>query len=143
MNRKNASRKWLGLAAVVMMALGAAIGRPTPAMADDLRCLAGWDFDGNGFLGTLNLTVDGLGNVTGTVFGDPIQGFYNNIANEIMFIRQINGVADPSFAQVYTGYYWQEGALDNLAGSFEGFQASGASAGRHRFGWKASCLIIP
>jgi hypothetical protein len=115
---------------------------PTLAKADDLRCGPGWSFDGNGFLGTLNVTVDGAGNVTGTVYGDPIHGFYNNVSNEMMFIRSSGGSTDPAFQQVFTGYYWQEGLLDVLAGSFEAFVASGATAGRHRFGFNASCPII-
>ena len=127
------------IAAVIVLL---SIVRPFPAMADDLRCSAGWDFDGNGFLGTLNVTVAADGSLTGTVYGDPIQGFYNNVANEIMFIRSPNGSGDPADQQVYTGYYWPEGGFDNITGFFEAFANAGASAGRHRYGFKASCQII-
>ena len=113
-----------------------------PARADDLRCSAGWDFDGNGFTGTLNVTVAADGSLTGTVYGDPIQGFYNNVSDEIMFIRSPNGSGNPADQQVYTGYYWAEGGFDKLAGFFEAFANSGASAGRHRYGFEASCQII-
>src|SRR5713101_9941524 len=124
--------------ALVLFTLVAATA--IPAMADNLRCGAGWDFDSNGFTGTLNVAVDGSGNLTGTVYGNPIQGYYNNVSNEMMFVRSIG--SSPAQQQIFTGYYWREGALDVLAGSFEGFSGSGASAGRHRFGFKASCMII-
>ncbi len=47
-----------------------------------------------------------------------------------MFIRSINSSGDPSNQQVFTGYYWQEGGVDMIAGSYEGFGGSGASSGR-------------
>jgi len=143
-NWKNVSHKSLGLV-TVLIALVAATALPIPAMADDLRCTAlyDWDFDGNGFGGTLHISVDGGGNLAGTVYGDPIRGFYNNVSNEMMFIRSAGGSTDPASQQVFTGYYWQEGLLDVLAGSYEAFSGTGASAGRHRFGFKASCMVIP
>ena len=99
---------------MIVVVLVAATALPIPAMADDLRCTAlyNWDFDGNGFGGTLNISVGGGGNLTGTVYGDPIQGFYNNVSNEMMFIRSAGGSTDPGSQQVFTGYYWQEGLLD-------------------------------
>ncbi len=45
-----------------------------------------------------------------------------------MFIRSINSSGDPSNQQVFTGYYWQEGGVDVIAGSYEGFGGSGASS---------------
>jgi hypothetical protein len=126
------------LLGVAMLTIVAA----TPARADDLRCLNGWTVDGNGYFGTLNLSIV-QGQVTGTIYGDPIQGFYNNVSNELMFIRSNAGSTDPSFQQVWTGYYWQEPSTDVIAGSYEGFLASGASAGRHRWAFYANCYIIP
>src|SRR4051794_23190877 len=90
-----------------------------------------WNFNGNGFTGALNLTVDAQGNVTGDVFGNSIKGFYDKDAGRIMFIRIIN-TNDPSTYQIYTGYIRSALNQDDLNyvfdGYFEAFSGTGAVA---------------
>jgi hypothetical protein len=117
------------------------------AVAEDLRCSV-FDVSVPGFVGpgALMLAIDHVtGNVTGTFFGDAIQGFYNKVSDEIIFVRSALGSADPARTQVYTGYYWRDAGpnpIDNLAGVFEAFAGSTASTDRHRYGWEASCRIV-
>lgn len=100
-----------------------------------------WKFNGNGSTGTLKISpVDGNGNVQGSVFGDPIIGFWDEDAQKITFIR-ITDSKDPSTLQFHTGYMFsnEEGAgkLYSLTGSFEGFSGTGAKAQRTTYGWYA------
>jgi hypothetical protein len=51
-----------------------------------------WKFNGNGSTGTLKISsIDGNGNVQGSVFGDPIIGFWDEDAQKITFIRDLIG----------------------------------------------------
>ena len=108
-----------------------------------------WEVIANGFRGTLNISVDPQGNVTGTIFGDSIEGFFDQVSNKIIFVRTFGD--DPLDIQVYTGYLWTTGATfctggdirNQMAGSFEAFASSGATPGRNVFGWTAIlCLIL-
>jgi hypothetical protein len=96
--------------------------------------------DANGFIGTLNIAaVDALGNVTGTVFGDGIQGFWDGHQRKLTFIR-FEDLNDASHLQIYTGYL-TPGYSPGFAGSFEAF--IGATAQRNVFGWYANPSIVP
>lgn len=107
-----------------------------------------WEVIGNGFAGTLVINVDPQGNVTGTIYGDPIEGFFDEPSHKIIFVRRIGG--DPSIIQVWTGYLWSEGATfcafgdirRQIAGSFEAFASTGATPARNVFGWTAIQCII-
>jgi hypothetical protein len=145
--RVDPQRGWSVTRIAVSMAVMALIESaitPRAAVADDLRCSI-FNVSVPGFVGqnALQLTIAATGNLTGTYFGDPIQGFYDNVSNEMIFIRQVKGSADPGQTQVYTGYYWPDASsnVDNLAGFFEAFAGSGASVPRHRYGWEAFCGI--
>lgn len=94
-----------------------------------------WQINGNGWPGTLALSVDGNGNVTGTVYGNPIQGFWDDAAQKLMFLRSPN--SDPSTGQIYTGYLFKRDSTYTLAGSFQGFAGSGGVATRAVWGWFA------
>lgn len=99
--------------------------------------LGQWNVNGNGFTGVLNLLgVDGSGNINGTVFGDPVAGFWDEVSQTITFLR-ISNPADPSTMQVYTGHMFSNGAQRTLAGAFEAFQGTGAVARRVKYGWFA------
>ena len=100
-----------------------------------------WRFNGNGFEGTLKIsTIDVNGNVRGSVLGNPIEGFWNEDAQKITFIRIIDS-KNPSTLQPHTGYIFSNGEgpskLYTLTGSFEGFAGTGAKAQRTTYGWFA------
>jgi hypothetical protein len=100
-----------------------------------------WQFNGNGFTGMLKIsTVDGSGNVQGSVLGNSITGFWDEDAQKITFIRIIDS-KDPSTLQFHTGYMFSNGEgagkLYTLTGSFEGFSGTGAKAQRTTYGWYA------
>jgi|GEM_PF-3059399 FlaG/FlaF family flagellin (archaellin) len=100
-----------------------------------------WEINGNGYKGTLKiLAIDRNGNVQGSVFDNPITGFWDEDAQKIAFIRIIDS-KDPSTLQFHTGYMFstKEGAgkLYTLTGSFEGFSGTGAKAQRTTYGWYA------
>jgi hypothetical protein len=104
-----------------------------------------WQLNANASTGTLVITsVNAAGGVSGTAFGNTIEGFWDSDANELMFLR-ISSSTNPSRNQVYTGYMFQnpvnpdagENFTITLTGYFEAFAGSGGTAPRHRFGWFA------
>ncbi len=100
-----------------------------------------WQFNGNGYEGTLKISaIDVNGNVQGSVMGNPINGFWDEDAQKITFIRIIDS-KDPSTLQFHTGYMFSNGEgsgkVYTLAGSFEGFSGTGAKAQRTTYGWYA------
>jgi hypothetical protein len=71
------------------------------AGATDLNCY-NWDVNVPGYSirGALVISnLDAAGNLTGTLLGDPIQGFYNNKSDEMMFVRQATGSPSPALTQ--------------------------------------------
>lgn len=110
--------------------------------------LGTWTIVGNGSFSTLVITaVDGAGNLSGTVYGVPLVGFYDSDARKITFIRnttgQVNGM------QVYTGYAFEipggvPGTTQHvLAGSFEAFQGTDGTAQRSVFAWVGLITTTP
>jgi hypothetical protein len=97
-----------------------------------------WTIDANGSVGTLALNApDAAGNITGTVFGQSIFGYYNSTSQKITFVR--NTVpGNLSTEQVYTGYLFHTGNVTDLAGTFLAFNGTGANAGESEFGWYAA-----
>ena len=100
-----------------------------------------WEIDANGYVGELEIKSITNGRLTGTVLGNPIDGFWSNSMKRIVFMRVIDP-NDASTLQVFTGYYWRELqpppiGTSFLAGFFEAFQGSGGTAKRSVFGWTA------
>jgi hypothetical protein len=111
-----------------------------------------WQINANGWRGELVISsVDSAGNLSGTVFGNPIVGFWNDVSQEITFARSLNS-ADPFALQVYKGFHFDANqplfsssggaptppfAFRMLTGSFEAFSAGGGSASRPTYGWMA------
>jgi hypothetical protein len=102
-----------------------------------------WYIDENGDEGTLRIAaIDAQGNVTGTVFGEQIEGFWDENLQRIMFVRMPDP-ADKSTFKIYTGYLFTishplpPSAEAVLAGHFEAFQGGGGAAQRSLFGWVA------
>lgn len=84
---------------------------------------------------------DGAGGLSGTVFGQPIVGFFNSTAGTLFFLRVMS--PDVSTFQVYTGMVFPRVLtspppnltfVSTLAGSFESYPATGAVS---RSGWFA------
>jgi hypothetical protein len=101
-----------------------------------------WTINGNGFVGTLSIkSVDGNGRLGAgsSVFDGQIAGFWDEAAQRLTFTRADKGGSAES-AQFYVGYLMKDRAApgtQRLAGSFEGFRGSGATAARSTFGWFA------
>lgn len=95
-----------------------------------------WKINGNGFEGTLKIKPpDANGTLKNcTVYGDPVIGFWDEPSRKITFMRVINQ-SDASTFQIYTGYLMTDKKL--LAGSFQGFKGTGATASQSTFGWFA------
>ncbi len=109
-----------------------------------------WNMNGNGYQGQLIVTsVDAQGNLNGTVYNNPIQGFWDESSQKITFMRIITA-SDPSRLQIYTGYLFKtpprpragQNFTYTLSGFFEAFAGTGASAQRNLFGWYASITVI-
>ena len=100
-----------------------------------------WTINGNSFLGELNITsVDSQGNLTGTVYGQQITGFWDGVSNKITFIRVPTNPSVSSQYQIYTGFMFRDNATDptyTLTGYFEAFSGTGATAKRVLYGWYA------
>jgi hypothetical protein len=103
-----------------------------------------WTVSANGFIGSLIInSVDGKGTLSGALEmkneqSHQIIGFWDEDSQKITFMRVID-INDPSKCQIFTGYRYIDGATRNptLAGSFEGFQGTGATAQRVLYGWYA------
>ena len=107
-----------------------------------------WDININGFWGLLSIqAIDPQGNLGRSSVvsdhSDPIIGFWDEVSQKITFMRLINQ-NDSSTFQIFTGYLivtQADGSLA-LAGSFEAFQGTGATAQRVIYGWYATPQVI-
>jgi hypothetical protein len=107
--------------------------------------LGSWEINASGDRGQLAiLTVDRQGELRGTLYGQAIVGFWDERAQKILFVRFLDP-AVPATTQVYTGYLFRNSggvrgvgtATYTLAGSFEAFGGTGATAARAVYGWYA------
>jgi hypothetical protein len=104
-----------------------------------------WAINANGHNGVMVLNVIN-GTVTGTLLGNPVKGFWTESSQRLVLYRAINGTTlstPPEFIQIYEGYQFP--ALSSnptgpqrLAGEFQAFAGTGASATRSVFGWYAT-----
>ena len=99
-----------------------------------------WWILANGYEGTLHISaVDAYGNLSGTVFGKPISGFWDGFAGKLTF--EISEA--PSLElQVYTGFVEEHDSAEwhyyGLHGFFEAFSGTGAKPIRSVYAWRAS-----
>jgi hypothetical protein len=124
-------RPLLALSAVLVLCLS-----PTTTFASAPIIPTGkWYIEANGHVGVMEVTsIDIVGNLTGTLFGTPIIGFWDGFERRMTFETSTASVA----VQVYTGYLVREGPGSALlAGSFEAFTGTGATATRNVFAWRA------
>jgi len=107
--------------------------------------LGTWELNANGDRGPLQiLAVDRQGELRGTLFGKALVGFWDERAQQILFVRILDP-ADPSTAQLFTGYLFRNAgglrgvgnATHTLAGSFTALAGTGATASRPVYGWYA------
>lgn len=109
-----------------------------------IRLMGGiWRINANGFEGALNIaSVDAQGNLQGTIFGQQILGFWDEIPQKITFMR-VATPGQPATYQVYIGYLIVNTISPTrhkyaLTGYFETFNgAAGGTATRSVFGWFA------
>ena len=105
-----------------------------------------WAVNANGFAGTMVLSVDAAGNVTGSLLGNPVKGLWSESAQRLVLYRAINGTTSstpPELIQIYTAYMFPASAGNptgpkRLAGEFQAFAGTGATGPRNVFGWYAS-----
>lgn len=109
-----------------------------------------WLIETNGFQGSIEISsIDPAGRVAGTLFQDPMSGFWDEAARRLSMIRIINA-ANPSTFQYYTGYLFPNAetitfpitSLYSLAGTFRAFAGTGATTIRDEFGWLAQQPLI-
>ena len=106
-----------------------------------------WEVHANGVRGTLRLgRIDELGRLTGTVFEQPITGWWSERARRLIFSQNGEEV-DPSDGRAYEGYAWDEPGgsaaprIYHLAGSYETFGGGGGAKDRQTFGWFATLRL--
>ncbi len=103
-----------------------------------------WLIEANGYSGSIQISsIDPAGRVTGTLFQNPMSGFWDEAARRLTMIRVIDA-ADPSTFQYYTGYLFPNPKTSyySLAGTFRAYAGAGASANRDEFGWLAEQPVI-
>jgi hypothetical protein len=93
-----------------------------------------WTLKVNKSEGTLVLSVTSQGIVSGTLLGDPIDGFWDETSKRLMILRS---PSDGALAnnQVFTGYYFENSSIHYLTGSFEVFNVPPQQT---LFGWYAT-----
>ena len=109
-----------------------------------------WNINGNGHTGVLTITgVDAQGRLSGTVFGQPLLGFWDSTSDAIVFMRLID-TGQPATFQIYTGYLFRnpispqagQNVTYTLTGSFLAFAGTGGTAARNVFGWFAQITVV-
>jgi hypothetical protein len=103
-----------------------------------------WFVNANGGLGTLDIkSVDPVGRVSGTIFNDSMVGFWNEASRCLTMVR-ISQQTDPSLWQVFLGFLSQTQGTQHfsLAGTFQAFTGTGATARRDLFGWIGEQPVI-
>jgi hypothetical protein len=114
----------------------------TPVSSEPvLPTSATWSILGHHSVGSLTLEIAEDGSVSGSVYGDPLRGSWDPSSRTLSFVRDPGGSDEGQDHQYYRGYRFTlpgaGGPVEVLAGCFDAFGGSGASAGANRFGWFA------
>jgi len=142
---------------IAILAMACLVGLGPNAYAAPSLTTGGWYIVGNGFEFMLHIqAIDPQGNLSGTwqenARAGLVVGFWNEATWEIVFQRQ-GLTSSPLSIQTYRGYLFH-GAVtvppadcngnirQTMAGTFEAFQGSGATASAHEFGWVATICLI-
>ena len=104
-----------------------------------------WKLSTNGVEGTLTLTSDQNGNLSGMIDGDQaVLGFWDCL-QLVTFLRIIEP-SNPSAIQVFTGVLTSRVYLDTIqytiTGTYQAFSGPGVSAQQHVFPWSAHMMRI-
>ena len=99
-----------------------------------------WAFNANGYPTILSFVIDSTGKVSGSVYGNPIIGFWDDIEHKILFMRMVN--ENPASFQIYKGYMFEIMVQPNvcirtLAGEFLTPAGAGGTPQRNEYGWIA------
>jgi hypothetical protein len=99
-----------------------------------------WSVLANRSIGSLSLSIEPDGTLTGTAFGDQVTGFWDADRSTLTFMRNPSDRTNDRH-QLYRaqGFTVQTatGSMEVLAGSYEAFAGTGARADANRFGWFA------
>jgi hypothetical protein len=85
--------------------------------------IGGWAVTANDYPGELNIITVNNGNISGTIFGNRIEGTWDESTQGITFTR-FNS-SDPNIYQLYYGEQRKQGKKYILSGSFEDHDANG------------------
>jgi hypothetical protein len=105
--------------------------------------LGPWQFSANGIEGSMTLTDDGTGNLSGSIDGhQSLLGFWDARTRTVTFLRIIDP-SNPVSVQVYTGHLSSSVTPPDLlhfilSGSYQAFSGPGVTAQDHVFAWSAS-----
>lgn len=115
-------------AAVVLGAVGAS-ATPPPSV------LGNWSVIGNQTPGTLAITAQAAAGtcrrITGTIYTNPIEGFYCPATGRIHFVRKTSPSNDT--IQSYLGNVGDDGATDRMSGTFVVSAPGGGTPGEYNF----------
>ena len=118
----------LGVALVTYMQPAAADGSPSSVVGS-------WSILSNFAPGTLNISSQSNSGqcqfITGTVYGDPMQGFYCVNSGRIQFVRKRPDNNDT--IQIWTGNLSQAGSTLHMGGTFSVVDPAGGSFGEYNF----------
>ncbi|MCW7538814.1 hypothetical protein OOT46_13280 [Aquabacterium sp. A7-Y] len=109
----------------------------TSAMADGWpgSVVGNWNVLGNQSAGVLSITSQAAGGlcrrIVGTIYGNPIEGFYCPFSGRISFIRK-NG-ANNDTSQSWVGNVSQAAAVLRMGGTFAAVAPAGGSPGEYNF----------
>jgi hypothetical protein len=115
-------------AAVVLWAVGASAAPPASVIGN-------WSAIGNQTPGALVITSQAAAGtcrrITGTIYGNPIEGFYCPATGRIHFVRKTAATNDTF--QSYLGNVGDDVATDRMAGTFVVSAAGGGTLGEYNF----------
>ena len=104
-----------------------------------------WKLSTNGVEGTLTLTSDENGNLSGMIDGDqPVLGFWDCV--QLVTFLRITDPSNPSTVQIFTGVLSSRVYLDvihyTITGTYQAFSGPGVSAQQNLFPWSAQMTHI-
>lgn len=112
----------------------AAISANVALAAPPLSAVGQWSVIGNQSAGTLVINSQGgagtCRRIVGTIYGNPIEGFYCPATGRIHFVRKNN--ANDTY-QSWTGNVGDDGPVDRMGGTFVVSSIGGGSFGEYNF----------
>ena len=109
----------------------------TSAIADGWpgSVIGNWNVVGNQSAGVLSITgqaaVGSCRRIVGTIYGNPIEGWYCPSSGRISFVRKIAATNDTT--QAWIGNVSQAAAVLRIGGTFSAVAPAGGSPGEYNF----------